>query len=84
MTGGPLIIFMTQDGPSRAQLVISHFCVRFLLNSRYVNLFCGVIDRKTQGAEYRGFTADHAVVGHFQLKHAVLVKSSSKFNRLIW
>ena len=43
-----------------------------------------LISEKTLSAEYPEFTADHSVVNHFQLKHAVLVKSRTKSAGLIW
>ena len=43
-----------------------------------------LISEKTLSAEYPGYTGDHYIVYHFQLKHAVLVKSRAKSAVVKW
>ena len=42
------------------------------------------ISKKTLGAEYPGFTADHSVVDRFSRKGVVLVNTRAKFAQLTW
>ena len=59
-----------QGGQSRdTQLVISHFMIVFRKDFK-----CGVT----------GYTGDHSIVYHFQLKHAVLVISRAKSAGVKW
>ena len=52
------------------------------------SFFRGVLDRfqkkKTLSAEYPGYTGDHSIVFHFQLKRAVILKSHAESAVVKW
>ena len=57
---------------------------RFKVSQAFFSLNFRSISEKTLSAEYPGYTADHYIVYHFQLKHAFLVKRRAKSAGAKW
>ena len=73
-----------QGGQSRdtPQLVISHFYDGKVSQASFRGF--QIVFRKDTKCGVTGYTGDHSIVYHFQLKHAVLVISRAKCAGVKW